>query len=151
LLKSFDDLPVQIHVGKTPEVIETADACLVVSGSVSLELLARATPAVILYRSNLATCVFCNIFLHINFITLPNLMVNRAILPEFPSIGNPENEIRKMAAQLTEWMNDEDSRQVCLTELQALKDDVVKTGASGRAANIICERLGHQTSRQEAA
>src|SRR5205085_802062 len=45
-------LPVEFHVGRTPEVIETSDCCLMVSGSVSLEMLARRKPAVVIYRTH---------------------------------------------------------------------------------------------------
>jgi lipid-A-disaccharide synthase len=44
------ELPIDYFVGKTPEIIEASDCCLMVSGSVSLELLARRKPAVVLYR-----------------------------------------------------------------------------------------------------
>jgi len=40
-------LPVEIHVGRTPEIIELAEACIAVSGSVSLELMYRAKPTVV--------------------------------------------------------------------------------------------------------
>lgn len=39
-------LPVSFFVGKTPEIIEIADSAVMVSGSVSLEMLARRTPHV---------------------------------------------------------------------------------------------------------
>ena len=42
------DLPT--YIGRTSEVIEAADCCLMVSGSVSLELLARKTPGTVVYR-----------------------------------------------------------------------------------------------------
>ena len=45
-------LPVEVHVGRTPEIIELADACISVSGSVSLELMYRAKPTVIVYRDH---------------------------------------------------------------------------------------------------
>ena len=32
-----ESLPIEVHVGRTPEIIELADACIAVSGSVSLE------------------------------------------------------------------------------------------------------------------
>ena len=143
--------PVDLHVGKTPEIIEAADACMVCSGSVSLELLARETPSVILYRSNVATWAFCNIFLHIDYITLPNLMVDRALLPEFPSILSPEKEIRAMTGHLVDWLQNESSRQAIVDDLHALKDEVAQTGASGRAAGIILERLGHKSNLRDAA
>ncbi len=42
-------LEMEIHTGKTPELIQAADCCLAVSGSVSLELLYHTKPTVILY------------------------------------------------------------------------------------------------------
>ncbi|HEY1186127.1 MAG TPA: lipid-A-disaccharide synthetase, partial [Gemmata sp.] len=42
-------LPVEIHVGRTPEVIELAEACVAVSGSISLELMYRAKPTVVMF------------------------------------------------------------------------------------------------------
>src|SRR5262249_48293387 len=48
-------LPVQLFVGKTSEVIESAEFCLMVSGSVSLEVLARGKPAAMMYWSSWPT------------------------------------------------------------------------------------------------
>ena len=50
--RSFSPLPMQLFVHKTPEIIETSKACISVSGSVSLELLYRAKPTVIVYRTS---------------------------------------------------------------------------------------------------
>ena len=41
--RAFPSLPIQTFVGKTPEIIEASKACISVSGSVSLELLYRAS------------------------------------------------------------------------------------------------------------
>ena len=43
------NLPLEIHVGRTPELISAADCCLAKSGSVSLELLYHCKPTVVLY------------------------------------------------------------------------------------------------------
>ncbi|HJZ55678.1 MAG TPA: lipid-A-disaccharide synthetase, partial [Gemmataceae bacterium] len=43
-------LPVEMHVGRTPEIIELSRACVAVSGSVGLEMLYRLKPAAIVYR-----------------------------------------------------------------------------------------------------
>ena len=42
-------LPIEVYVGKTPELIRLAECCMAVSGSVSLELLYHTKPTVILY------------------------------------------------------------------------------------------------------
>src|SRR5262249_22969888 len=43
-------LPIEVHVGRTPEIIHLAHSCLAVSGSVSLELLYRGKPSTMQYR-----------------------------------------------------------------------------------------------------
>src|SRR5206468_2395321 len=43
-------LPVEAFVGRTPEVIRAARACLAVSGSVGLELLYHGKPSAVVYR-----------------------------------------------------------------------------------------------------
>ncbi len=43
-------LPIEIHHGRTPEIIHLAHSCMSVSGSVSLELLYRGKPSTIVYR-----------------------------------------------------------------------------------------------------
>jgi lipid-A-disaccharide synthase len=43
-------LEIEVCVGRTPELIQLAEVCMAVSGSVSLELLYQTKPTVILYR-----------------------------------------------------------------------------------------------------
>src|SRR5262249_24956936 len=43
------NVPIDVHSGRTPEIIELADVCAAVSGSVGLELMYRAKPAVVVY------------------------------------------------------------------------------------------------------
>ncbi len=64
-------LPIEIFVGKTSELIELADCALVKSGSVSLELMARGTPAVVMYRINQLTMFLVRCFSKTNTISLP--------------------------------------------------------------------------------
>jgi hypothetical protein len=49
-LAQSPELPIEIHVGKTPEIIDVGQVCLSVSGSVSLELLNKTIPTVTLYK-----------------------------------------------------------------------------------------------------
>jgi lipid-A-disaccharide synthase len=43
-------LPIETFVGRTPEIIRAARACVAVSGSVGLELLYHGKPSVVVYR-----------------------------------------------------------------------------------------------------
>jgi lipid-A-disaccharide synthase len=69
------DFPVDVFVGRTPELIRLSHCCLACSGSVSLELLAHAKPTVIMYRVGwLFYTLGRTFFMKVKFITLVNLM-----------------------------------------------------------------------------
>ena len=48
--KSGVRLPIEVHAGRTPELIRLADVAWAVSGSVGLELMVEALPSVVLYK-----------------------------------------------------------------------------------------------------
>lgn len=70
--KGMDSIPV--FVGRTPELIHAAECCIAVSGSVSLELLANKTPAVIYYRITPFAHIVQRFFRRSRYITLVNLL-----------------------------------------------------------------------------
>src|SRR5439155_8213593 len=79
-------LPIEFHVGRTPEIIELAECCLSVSGSVSLELMYRLKPAVILYRvGRLFWLVGAYILLASTYITLVHPRAGEEVYPEYPT------------------------------------------------------------------
>ncbi|MFV1967327.1 MAG: lipid-A-disaccharide synthase, partial [Pirellulaceae bacterium] len=75
------DLPIEIHVSKTPELIYAADACLACSGSVSLELLYHEKPTVILYRVTWAAYIAQRLLRSVKYITLVNLLASSNPFP----------------------------------------------------------------------
>jgi lipid-A-disaccharide synthase len=86
-------VPVEVFVGRTPELIAAATCCLACSGSVSLELLYHATPAVIVYRVGWATYQVMRHLVNVRYITLVNLLASRQPLvrglPEGPARALP--------------------------------------------------------------
>ncbi|GAB4153900.1 MAG: lipid-A-disaccharide synthase [Planctomycetaceae bacterium] len=138
---------IQFYVGKTSEIIEAAHCCLMVSGSVSLELLTRTTPATVIYKINTAARFFKWLFLKVPYITLPNLMAESPILPEWVVCNQPERDLREMKETLSRWLNDEENYRARIQELTTLRDDVVKTGATELTADEILRHLPEQTAR----
>ena len=84
------ELPIHFFIGRTHEIIEVSDFCHMVSGSVSLEMLARRTPAVVLYRITRFEKLISKLILTCDYITLPNLIAQDEIIPEFVSYGDPD-------------------------------------------------------------
>jgi lipid-A-disaccharide synthase len=136
-----NNFPIELHVGKTSEIIEHVTCCLMVSGSVSLELLARGTPAVVLYRPGWITSWIAQRLIKCRFISLPNLFVDRAILPEFPSTGKLKHDLHAMASILSGWMTDPSLLELSRTELACVRDRFIATGATARTAACVLENL----------
>lgn len=135
------DLPLRYIVGKTPEVIASADCCFMVSGSVSLEMLARTTPAVVLYRISRSASVAKRLFLNVPYITLTNLIANEPVLPEWVVPPSSRNHVAEMSQTLTTWLNDAEVRQAAIDRLSALRDDVMRPGTGGNTADAILRHL----------
>jgi len=135
------DLPIHLVVGKTPEVVEAADCCLMVSGSVSLEMLARTTPAVVIYYWGWISGLLIRMLVTCKFCSLPNLMADRKILPEFFPQGNGAPVIEKVTAHLSSWLDNDSELEGVRAELKQLRADVLQTGATARTAAAIVRRL----------
>ena len=97
-------LPVELFVGRTSEIVEVAACAVMVSGSVSLEMLAREKPAVVLYRVRRISYPFVRMLVRLNSMTLPNLIARQQLLPEWCVVYRPERDVRAMSAVIEEWL-----------------------------------------------
>jgi lipid-A-disaccharide synthase len=147
---SLGEVSIVLDVDRTPEIIEAVDCCLIVSGSVSLELLARRTPAVVVYHGTWWLMVLRWIFVTCKYVTLPNLMAGREIMPEFVFSGSYDGPSAQMAGILSRWLSDESERAATVAELDALAASVAQTGGIARAAEYVLERIA-PLARQKAA
>jgi len=138
-------LPLELHVGRTAEIIRLSHSCLAVSGSVSLELLHAAKPAAILYRLSRAGQWFFNRFVRAKYITLVNLLADELLYPEFPS---RHCRAEAAAAQLDRWLAGPAEHEALRSRLRELRQRVACPGACARAAAFVHERL---TGRQSSA
>jgi lipid-A-disaccharide synthase len=134
-------LPVELVVGRTPEIIEVSDCCLMVSGSVSLEMLARAKPAVVHYRISPLTYTLVRPLVNVKSITLPNLIAGRRLLPEWLVVLRPQRTVRAMAAVINEWLASPLKLAETARDLRKLRQEIGQPGATGRTADRILVQL----------
>ena len=148
-----------VHVGYTPELILSSQACLACSGSVSLELLYHAIPSVILYRVPWWTYAVVRQLVKVRYITLVNLLATDhlyaddkhpalydprqaghedVLIPEYPTWRDRSADL---AAHVIEWLTDEPARQRAIARLAELRERVCAGGASARAAEYIVRHL----------
>lgn len=140
--KLAPDLPVEFYTGKTSEILELAECCLMVSGSVSLEVLARGVPAVVQYRADWLFALIARLLVTCKYMSLPNLIADKPLMPEHPIAGSPRPHIGPMVDQFSRWLSDPLELARTIKPLHELRDSLVRTGATANAARIILERTG---------
>jgi lipid-A-disaccharide synthase len=137
-------IPVEIHVGRTPEIIELSEACCAVSGSVSLELMYRLKPAVIVYRMKAPALWLARQLVHLPSITLVNLMAGEIL---YPDVVCSTDQSVKIAQQILTWLNHPETADQLSERLRTLRDRVAQPGACRRAATFLLEQLSSQQRR----
>lgn len=150
-------LPVEIHVGRTPEIIDAADCAMAVSGSVSLELLYHTKPTVILYYISRFAFFVQKFFRKVRYITLVNLLTATDLFPKHVATYDPndpadanvlmpeyltcEDKSAQVAAHVIEWLTEPAKCEARVSQLAALKEQVGHGGASSRAADYMLHVL----------
>jgi lipid-A-disaccharide synthase len=137
--------PVDFRVAKTSEVIAAAEVVLMKSGSVSLEVMARHKPAVVLYRMSRIGYFFGQLFLTCRYISLPNLIAGRAVMPEYV----PAHPTGRVADEVTErlrtWLEQPLERARVTNELTQLHTRSHVHGATLQAAQEIVGFVDQRT------
>ena len=136
---------VEFHVGKTSEILEAADCCLMVSGSVSLEVLARKTPTVAIYRSPRLVEFLAHRLVTCDYMSLPNLFAEEELLPEFPFSGSYADKIEPISDILDDWLTHPETLEALVDRLDSLHQTVRLNGAIPRTADAILRRLPAQS------
>jgi lipid-A-disaccharide synthase len=131
-------LPIECHVGRTPEIIARSHACMAVSGSVGLELLYHAKPSVVVYRIGRLDLKVARRFITSRYISLVNLLAGKELFPEFLT---DHCEADAMADHVLRWLTDPASYAEARADLQTLRHRVAVPGACDRAATFILETL----------
>ncbi len=143
-------LPIEIFVGKTSELLHLSDCAFTKSGSVSLEMMARGTPAVVLYRVSPLTYTLGKMLAQCDSMTLPNLIGKEKIMPEFLSSGSPRKAIAWATEEMRRMIGDSDYRQQARSKLLELSNRFAQPGASQNAAKLLLESIGQNSGHQAA-
>lgn len=128
------NMPVDVLVGRTPEIIAISELCIAVSGSVSLELMYRQVPAAIVYRLPRITLKIARRLVKVKYITLVNLLADEAVYPEFITDRDPSTAL---AARVIEMLESPTEVDAVKKKLADLCDRFAKPGACEAAARLI--------------
>lgn len=147
----LDALPITFFVGRTPEVVSLADCAMMVSGSVSLELLARKTPAVVTYRCGWLTYLIGRAMVRIRYMSLPNLMAGKELMPEHLCVTNPDAAVAHVVNHLERWLANPAELPRLRAEFDTLHREIGATGATDRVASLLWDRYGVAREQKAAA
>ena len=141
------DLPVTLVEGHSHEALGAADAALLASGTAALEALLLKCPMVVAYRiSALSYHVIMGLgLLKIRNVSLPNLLAEKDLVPEFmQGHANPA----ELGPAVLKLLDDERARDAQVQGLQALTG-VLRVGADGRAADAVLALAASRTRARE--
>jgi lipid-A-disaccharide synthase len=129
---------IEVHAGRTPELIRLARVAWAVSGSVGLELMVEGLPSVVLYKVKRFDLWVARPFIKARYISLVNLLADAEVFPEHLTWRDVSGELVRWALA---WLEDSEARAETTRSLDALRRRVAQPGASDRAAARIVEWL----------
>ena len=139
LLAKNPGLPIETHLGRTPEILALAKACVAVSGSVSLELLYRQVPSAIVYRAQpLGLKLAKMLLIKTKWMCLVNLLAQKELYPEYLT---DRCDAEPIAAHLNRWLADPAAVAELRSELADLCRRYAAPGACDRAAEYVLRTL----------
>lgn len=127
------------------DAFAASHVALAASGTVALELAIAKTPHIIAYKLNALTVLLYRWLIKVKFANLTNLLLNRAVVPEFLQDNcTPE----KMAKTLFDLWSDESLRseqRKCFAEVNSMlvNGDMPP---SEKAARVVCEVANVRTT-----
>lgn len=130
----------EIRFGSTDAVVRWCDMCMVVSGTVTLQIARQHKPMVIVYKlGRIAWTLIARWLIQPDFITLPNLIAGREICPELvPHFGGSE----PIADRVVGLLEDQDAFTTQVRELEAIGKVYDEQHAAENAARIIARYAG---------
>jgi lipid-A-disaccharide synthase len=131
-------LEVLIFTGRAHEILGASDVALVASGTVTMEGLFTKTPMVVAYKVAPVTYFLMRRLVKVPFIAMPNILMGRALLPEF--LQNEATEER-LASSVMGWLRNERA----VREFEATCTNfhlTLRQGAASSAAEEILRLAG---------
>lgn len=134
------DVPVEVFVGRTNELMSVADLALAASGTATLELACFGTPMIAMYTVNrLQYHLLARWLVTTKFLALPNAVAQKMIVPEYYLYwGGPEPIVEDAVELLTNANRSGTMREALGEVCSALG----KPGASDKAARLALDLVG---------
>jgi lipid-A-disaccharide synthase len=125
---------VEAQVGGLAEALAKADVALAKTGTITMECACFGVPTVTMYKASWFTYEIGKRIVKVKYLSMPNLLANEALFPEFvQDAATPEN----ISRAVLELLRDEGRRAKIKTALKEVVATLGGPGASRRAAQAI--------------
>ncbi|HEX6774572.1 MAG TPA: lipid-A-disaccharide synthase [Methylomirabilota bacterium] len=131
--------PVNVVEGLTHEVMAAADVLLVASGTATLEAALLGTPMVVCYRVSRLTEVVGRLLTQIPWISLPNIVARRTVVPEILQANVTGT---RLAAEAERLLEDAPLAAAQRASFKDLRERLGEPGVGERAARVILKVAG---------
>jgi lipid-A-disaccharide synthase len=136
------DLPIAFVTGRAPEVLATADAAVVASGTATLEAALAQVPTVVVYRLSWLSWLVGRLLVRVPFVSLVNLLAGRRLVPELLQRDCTGGRIAESTAPLLTAGDARDAQLEGMRQIRAGLAPAGSPGAARRAAEEIAALLG---------
>lgn len=124
------------------ELMRSCRAIMAASGTVTLETALLETPTAVAYTFSLPTYLLGRMLVKVRYMSLPNLILDAPVFPEFLQRGA---EPAALAAAVAQWLPDTPQRGRMLAQLERLPALLGGGGAADRAADIVLSTMRKQS------
>jgi lipid-A-disaccharide synthase len=129
-------ITVNLTTDRTYDLMGLADISIAASGTATLEAALMKLPTVIIYKVAALTYFFGKFLVKIPYISLPNIIAGRCILPE---LLQSEANADHIANETLAILSDAHLRQRILQDLDDVRNKLGQEGAVQRVAEVILE------------
>lgn len=142
-----DRRAIEINVGETTTIMQTAFVGIVASGSATLEAAYFGMPFALIYKVAWPTYVAARLVVNVDFLGMPNLLAGKEVVPEFIQHEAKPDAIVNAVRLL---MEDSPARDRMISDFDVITRSLGGAGASERAARAILDEVqagAHSTTR----
>jgi lipid-A-disaccharide synthase len=130
--------PITLVKGRTYDVLRTARAALVTSGTATLETALFGVPEVVCYSGSALNVWIAKRLVDIKFISLVNLIMDREVVRE---LIQSELTVESLSKELEDLLADGPYRQRMVQALSQLREQLGGPGASAKVASAVWKSL----------
>jgi lipid-A-disaccharide synthase len=124
----------EIQISNLPQALAEADVAIASTGTVTMECAFFGVPTVTLYKTSWSTYQIGKRIVKVKWLTMPNILADEEIFPEFvQNAATPEN----IAAAALELLQNEPRRVQIKKRLAQVVSSLGGPGATARAATAI--------------